>query len=99
MTPQKNYHVQYHIAMSKLAIICEFAVPSRWSHSLTTGAVGRMMATRYNPHSLNNCQDVKSVGDELTRWKKNLPQEMLLQGIDGAGGAGFWAAMLHANYQ
>lgn len=57
------------------------------------------MLTRYTPHSRNTREDTKAIGDELTRWKKNLPQEMLLQDIDEEGGAGFWACMLHASYQ
>lgn len=60
---------------------------------------GRIILTRYTPHSHNTLLDAKLIGDDLSRWKKNLPPEMLLQDIDEAGGAGFWACMLHANYQ
>ncbi|KAK5271548.1 hypothetical protein LTR96_003373 [Exophiala xenobiotica] len=60
---------------------------------------GRIILTRYTPHSHNTPLDAKLIGDDLSRWKRNLPPEMLLQDIDEAGGAGFWACMLHANYQ
>ncbi|EXJ60793.1 hypothetical protein A1O7_04946 [Cladophialophora yegresii CBS 114405] len=59
---------------------------------------GRIILTRYTPHSHNTLQDVKCIGEDLTRWRKSLPKEMLLQDIGEAGGAGFWAFMLNANY-
>ena len=55
------------------------------------------MSTRYRPHSSNTQAGIKSIGDELSRWKANLPREMLLQDID-RDGAGFWSSMLHANF-
>ncbi|KAK5025297.1 hypothetical protein LTS07_008148 [Exophiala sideris] len=80
MAPQKSYHVQYQLAITKLA-----------------GSFGRIMSTRYRPHSTNTQTGIKSIGEELARWKANLTREMLLQDID-RDGAGFWASMLHANF-
>ncbi|KAI1625600.1 fungal-specific transcription factor domain-containing protein [Exophiala viscosa] len=80
MATQKSYHVQYQIAITKLA-----------------GSFGRIMSTRYRPHGSNTQAGIKSIGDELARWKAALPREMLLQDID-RDGAGFWSSMLHANF-